>query len=838
VIRQDLHYAMRSIATRPGFAIVVVVSLALGIGANTALVSVWNSILHASLPGVERPHELVMLTNPTASGSWRGTWTTKTDGPRLWLTYPEFEQLRERASMFAALMAAQGSMDVWQVRVDGGATEPVRARLVSSGFFNVLGIRPALGRFFTSDEDAGRTPVGVISYAWWQRRFGGRADVLGRTVTIRDTTLVVVGVAAADFNGESNGLQQDIWVPMQLQPQVLPGADWLHEQPPDKVMWLHVFGRLKPGVTQAQAEAQVNSILQANLKAFYGDTATATGADLLDQRVQIYPGARGISAAVDQFTSSIALLVAALVILLLIACGNLANIALARAASRHLEMAIRVSLGATRVSIVRQLLVESLLIAAIGGAASIVVATVAQRGLVSMLQQSEPGLLIAFGPDPAVITFVIVAALVAALIIGLLPAWHLSRSVSGAPHGNEYLGAVNSPREVRTGRWLVCAQLALSLPLLVVAGLLVQTLSNLRHPVLGFEREKLMLAQINLGELVQTPARRDRVLREIQMRLRQIPNVETTSYSQLGIFGGGRSTAPIELEGSTTADSREVALDRVGADYFSALGIPIRAGRDIEESDDAASQPTCVVNEAFARRFFAGLDPIGRRVSTIEPDGSRVAYQVVGVAADAHTHGLRTAVEPRFFVPAEQRRSLANGRTFLIRTRTTDASLASLARDAVEGVDPAARLVSLTDTNQEVDEQTTEDRTVAVLASIFAGLAVVLAAIGLYGVLSFTVARRRREIAVRMALGAWSRQIVTLILRENVRLTLGGLSAGGVLTYFATRLIGSRLYGVNGYDPFTLSAAVVLLLLVAGIAAFVPARRAARLDPLTALRNG
>ena len=276
----------------------------------------------------------------------------------------------------------------------------------------------------------------------------------------------------------------------------------------------------------------------------------------------------------------------------------------------------------------------------------------------------------------------------------------------------------------------------------------------------------------------------------------------------------------------------------MGADYFAALGIPIRAGRDLEERDHATSQPVCVVNEAFAQRFFAGLDPIGRRVSTIEPDGSRVAYQVVGVAADAHTHSLRRAVEPRFFVPAEQRRSLAISRTFFIRTRTTDASFASLARASIEGVDPAVSLVSLNDTTQEVDDQTTEDRTVAVLAFIFAGIAVALAAIGLYGVLSFAVARRRREIAVRMALGAWSRHIVTLILRENVQLALGGLSAGGVLTYFASRLIGSRLYGVTGYDPLTLSAAVALLLLVAGLAAFVPARRAARLDPLTALRNG
>jgi hypothetical protein len=246
----------------------------------------------------------------------------------------------------------------------------------------------------------------------------------------------------------------------------------------------------------------------------------------------------------------------------------------------------------------------------------------------------------------------------------------------------------------------------------------------------------------------------------------------------------------------------------------------------------------CVINEAFARRFFAGVDPIGRRIGAIEPDGSRTAYQVVGIAADAHTHGLRRAVEPRFFVPAEQRRSLANGRTFLIRTRSADPSIASDIRGSIDNVDPAISLVNFRDTNQEIAELTTEDRTIAVLAFVFAGIAVLLAAIGLYGVLSFAVARRRREIAVRMALGAWSRQIVTLILRENVLLACAGLSAGAVLTYFASRLIASRLYGVTGYDPVTLSAAVALLVLVAGVAAFVPARRAARLDPITALRNG
>jgi predicted permease len=838
VIRQDLRYAIRSIATRPGFAVVVAVSLALGIGANTALVSVWDSILRASLPGVSRPDELVMLTNPTASGSWRGSWTTKTDGPRLWLTYPEFQQLRDHASTFAQLMAAQSSSDEWQVRVDDGVTEPARARLVSSGFFDVLGVRPALGRFFTPDEDAGDTPAGVISYAWWQRRFAGRRDVLGHTVTIHDTTLVIVGVTAPGFIGGASGVPQDVWVPMRLQPRVLPGADWLHEQLPDKIMWLHVFGRLKPGVTRAQADAQANNILHANLEAFYGTVAAGNREQFLDQRIQLYPGPRGMSAAVDQFSSSIALLVAAAAILLLIACANLANIALARGSTRHTEMAIRVSLGATRASLVRQLVVESLVVASIGGAASLIVANLAHRGLVSMLRQSEPGLLLEFSLDPAVVSFALVAALGAALVIGLLPAWHLSKTVQESPRGNDYLGATGSPREVRTGRWLVCGQLALSLPLLVVAGLLVQTISNLQHPVLGFESDRLMLARITLGDLAQNPARRDRVLRDIQARLRRIPNVEAASFSQLGVFGDGMSTAPIQVDGRIADDGRDVALDRVASDYFTALGIPIRAGRDIEDADDTTSQPVCVINEAFARQFFAGVDPIGRQVSAIEPDGSGSAYQVVGIAADAHIHGLRRAVVPRFFLPAEQRRSLGNSRTFIIRTRTADPAVASGVREVIDHADTSITLADLTDTTQEIMRLTTEDRTVAMLALVFAGIAVVLAATGLYGVLSFAVARRRREIAIRIALGAWSRQVVGLILRENVLLTFTGLAAGGGLTYFAARLIESRLYGVSGSDPLTLTAAAALLSLIAAIAAFVPARRASRLDPLTTLRNG
>jgi hypothetical protein len=325
VIHQDLQHALRAMTAKPGFASVAILSLALGIGANTAIFSLWNSVLHASLPAVADPERLVMLTNPTSSGQWRGRWDSRTDGPRAWVTYAEFEELRDYASGFLSLMASQTSLSTWQVRVSGGVPEAIRGRLVSGASFQVLGVRTSLGRLFTAAEDSGEPASAVISHAYWLRRFGGRSDVLGQTLMLHDTSVAIVGVAAAGFVGESSGQQPDVWVPLRLQPRVLPGSDWLHEQPPDKVMWLHVFGRLKPGVTEAQIEEQANAILRANLETFYGATSGERRQAFLDQRLRVVPGARGASATTDQFSLSLTMLLAAVGTLLLIACANLAR---------------------------------------------------------------------------------------------------------------------------------------------------------------------------------------------------------------------------------------------------------------------------------------------------------------------------------------------------------------------------------------------------------------------------------------------------------------------------------------------------------------------------------
>jgi predicted permease len=836
VLRQDLQHAFRTMAGSPGFTAVAILSLAIGIGANTAIFSLWHSVRHAALPGVERAAELVMLTTPSANGLWRGGWS-RTDGPRAWVTFEEFEQLRDRLSDVATVMAAQSSLNSWQIRVDGTSIEEATGRLVSAGFFDVLGVRPALGRLFAAADGERDTPIAVISHAYWQRRFGGRADVLGRTMTMSGTPLTVVGVTPAGFVGESSGQQPDVWLPLRLQPRVLPGTDWIRDTPPEKVMWLHVFARLRPTTSAAQLEARANVVFRAGLKAFYGPGRRD---EQLDQHLRVNPAARGASATVEQFSTSATMLLAGVGILLLAACANLANLLLARGAARRTEIAVRLSLGASRGRLIRQLLTETLALAMIGGVGAMALASILHAVLVRMLQEADSDLFVRFAFSLPVVAFAVAATMAAALAFGLLPAWQLSRSDVGVQLRESRRGAVGSLRELRSGRWLVAGQLALSLPLLIAAGLLVRTVYNFQHPDLGFPVERLVLARVSLGELVQDVPRRDRILRDLLARVQQLSGVEAASFSQLGVFGEGMSTATIDVEGSALTKDKpvELALDRVAAGYFTTLRIPIRIGRDIADSDRADSPQVCLVNEAFVRRFLAGRSPIGARLVRVGEADGRTPYEVVGVVADAHLHRLRGDVEPRFFVPAEQRRSLGGSRTFLIRAAGDPLAISTAVRTVLDGVDPAISVGNITSMEQHLSRLTAEERGIARLAVAFGVVALVLAAIGLYGVLSYGVARRSPEIAVRIALGAQARTVMAMILRESTGLVVVGLAVGAVLAYAGSQLVARLLYGIEPHDPRTIAAAVVVLLVVALAAAYIPARRASRMDPMAALHQG
>ena len=839
VLLHDLRYAVRIMAVRPGFTAVAVFSLALGIGANTAIFSLWNAMLHASLPVVERPDELVMLSNPDDSGRWTGRWDTRTDGPRSWLTFEEFEQLRDHVDAFSALMASQSSLETWQVRIDG-AWEEASGRLVSDEFFQVLRVRPTMGRFFTPANDDAGTSSAVLSHSYWQRRFGGRPDVLGKTFVLRNATLTIIGVAPLGFIGETAGQQPDMWLPLRAQPAVFPGDDWLHDTPPDKAMWLHVFGRLRPGVTPAQAEAQANAVFMAGLEPFYGAFASGERrSDFLDQRLQLRSGARGASAKRNEFSQSLTTLLIAVGVLLLIACANLANLLLARGAARTPEIALRLSLGATRQRIVRQLVTESLALAVIGGVAALAVATALHGALVRMLAESDDRFHISFGLDPLVLAFVLGATLVAALLFGVVPAWHVTQTDAGAQLQGQSRGAMGTSGPVRSGRWLVSLQLALSLPLLVGAGLLARTVYNLQHANLGFPAERLLLARVDARDAGYVGARRDILVQELLERFRRIPGVRGASFSQLGLFSGGESSATIAVEGYTAKgdNDRGSALDIVGPRYFATLGIPITLGRDILESDRADTSTVCVINEAFAKRFFDGRNPIGMHVTAIGDNEIRTVHQVVGVAKNAHTQRLRGDVKARYFLAAAQAVSSPRSPTFLIHAATEPASLLATVRMTIQRVDPALPIITAGSVEAEMAPLTAQDRTTARLAVVFGGVALVLAAIGVYGVLSYGIARRTGEIAIRIALGARPGRVVSMILRETSGLVAAGLALGGGLAYAGSSVINSRLYGVAPQDPLTAVSAIGALLVVATSAAYLPARRASKLDPLAALRQ-
>jgi len=838
VLLQDLRYALRTLAARPGFTAVAILSLALGIGANTALFSFWNGVLRATLPGVQRPEELVMLTDPAEAGMFRGRWDGRTDGPRDWVTYQEFQELRDRSGIFASVMASQSSLGLWQARIGGEAPEEVRGRMVSGTYFQVLGANPATGRVFTADADRVDTAEAVISHNFWQRRFGGRADVIGRTLTIRNATLSIVGVMPPSFIGETSGQLPDLWVPLRMQPRVLPGNDYLHEAPPDKAMWLHVFGRLEPGVSPAEAEARANALLQANLTAFYGPAATGDRrAEYLDQRLQLTDASRGASSKRSELSGSLTALLVGVGILLLIACANLANLLLARGTARRAEMTLRLSLGAGRGRLMRQLVTESFVLASTGGLAAAVVAAVLHRALVLMLAEADPAFAISFSLDASIAVFLVGCTFTAALLFGLLPAWQATAAGAAGALKEQGRGAIGSRMRSRSGRLLVGLQLALSLPLLVGAGLLARTAYNVQRIDLGLNVDNLLIARVDLRATIDDPVRRDAMRQALLERISRAPGVQSATFSHLGLFTGAFSNWSIAVEGYTPPSDRQpdTTVDAVGPGYFTTVGMRLIQGRDIQESDTPAAPKICVINEAFANKFFARRNPMGLRITAVE-DADRTAYLVAGVVKDARTRTPRQTVEPRIFIAARQQPPGAGTPTFLVRGQT-DAPIASAVRRAIMDVDANAPVTSIRTARERLAPLTAQDRAIARLALAFGLVALALAAIGLYGVLSYGVARRTSEIAVRIALGARPARVIAMILRETAGVVALGVAAGGALAFAATRFITETLFGVEPRDPATFALAVAVLLAVAGIAAYLPARRASRLEPVAALRS-
>jgi predicted permease len=818
VIQQDLRYAIRTMASQPGFAAVAVLSLALGIGANTAIFSLINSVLLSTLP-VSDPQSLVMLTNPASNGITIGSKS----GQREELTWSEFRQLRDLSSVFSSVMACQIEPERVPVRVDGPAAEETLVQMVSSEYFSTLGVPALLGRTLSADDDPS-SPHAVISYDYWQRRFGRRSDVLGRTITIRQGVFSIIGVAPASFFGETVGQRPDVWVPLTLQPVVLPGREWLQENPSgDKVMWLHVFGRLKPGVRIESVQAAANVTFQQGLAVFYGSAERAS-----KQWLKLRPAANGASQIRGQVAEPLTVLLAASGLVLLIACANLGNLLLARTAGRTREISVRLALGASRGRLSRQLFTESMVIAFLGGLAGLAAAWMLRAGLLAVVPES---IHLAVTPDVRVLGFAFALTVAAGLILGLLPVLRTMSLNATSGLKEQGRGLTASAAWLRAGRFVVVGQVALSLPLVIGAGLLLRTFQNLQQADLGYVKERLILLRVDVQMGGYEERRRVPVFRRLLERVRAAPGVSAASYSKSGLFLGSRSSGRVEVEGYTQKADRGVwsVWDHIGPDYFSTLGVPLLLGREIAEEDQSSPNRVCVINETFARQFFAGRNPLGMHVDK---------YEIVGVAGNSRNRNVRDEIEPRFYVPAGQPTDVApRFITFTVRTAAEPSSVLASVRRAILSEDPNLPITAASTLTELVNQQMAQDRLLARLSMAFGMVALLLAAIGLHGVLSYGVARRTNEIGIRKALGAKHSAVMAMILRETGWLLLAGLVAGTFLSAAGTRLIATRLYGLAPTDPVAIGVAVAMLAGVALLAAWIPAHRASRVDPLVALRH-
>ena len=849
ILLQDLRYATRMLLKNPGFAIVAVLTLALGIGANTAIFSVLDSVLLRALP-VPNPGELSVLTDPDSHGALFGG----EGGERSLLAYSEFQYVRDHNQVFSHIFAADSQLPAVDVRIGGASansqtgTETVRVRLVSGDYFDTLGVKPAAGQVFTTEVDRARgaAPVAVLSYAFWKQRFGLDPSVLGRTIQIKNVSFEIVGVTPPGFFGETVGQSPNIWVPITMQDAVYPGRDLLTASPEgilNQHLWLQVIGRRKPGITNAQANAILNVVFKGLIESLVGPGITGEERrHSLDERLKVQSAARGASTLHEAFGEPLKFLMVLVGLVLLIACANVANLLLARGAARQREFVMRLAVGADRYRLVRQLLTESLLLAILGAGAGIFVAFWADTVLLRMVQGVANGpaaIQLDLQPNARVLGFTLLVTLLTAVLFGLFPSLYATQVDLSGRMKSSASGAQgqSSARRLPLSKALVVAQVTVSLVLLVAAGLFVHSLAKLSHTDLGYNRENLLLFRVNTTAGGYKGAAIPRLYQDLLARISALPGLRGVTVSHLGLFTGAESGDPIAVEGYTPKSGEEMnsRFDAVGPGYFSTMGIPILLGREITEQDGAGGLRAAVVNETFVHRFFPNTNPLGKHVRDTYP-GNPGDCVVVGVAADAKYNSLREKTPPRIYLPLFNPMWEQNSAAFEVRTFADTASVSAALRSVVQEVGPSLPPINIHTMTGLVDDTLQTDRFIQRLSSAFGFLAILLASIGLYGVMAYNVARRTRDIGIRMALGAAPGDVRWQVLRETLVLVFIGIAIGVPAALAGTRLIRSLLFGLGFADPIVIVSAAALLALVAALAGFVPARRASRVDPMVALR--
>jgi predicted permease len=803
---QDLRFGCRLLWRSPGFAIVAVLTLGLGMGANTTIFSWINSVLLTPVPGATDTSRLVEFSQ-TFQGS------------RFALSYPDFVDYRNASKQLSGLIAREDL--AVHVSVDG-VPERAWGELVTANFFDVLGVRPALGRTFVPEED--RTPraapVAVISHGLWQRRFGGDPNVVNRRVDINGHPFTIVGVTPPEFQGSMTALAYDLWVPMMMQPVIMTGGDRLAQRDNH---WLSAFGRLAPGATAAQARDELDAITRqvAAGRSAYKDVGVSV-ALLRDSTDGAISALRPVLLALA--------MVAGLV--LLIACANLANLMIARGTTRHREIAIRTSMGASRSRIVGQLLTESALIAAGGAAVALVIARWTAGTLMLFAPPTEFPISLNVQLDMRVFIFTGIAAGVTALFFGLVPALQAARG-DHTPALKDGSPAVGSSRR-RLRDTLVVGEVSLSLALLVAAGLCVRSIQNARQFDPGFNPNGVLLTSIDLFPSGYTGETGRVFYRQLLDRLQALPGAESVTLARrvpLGFTGNSASSATIDGYERKAGEIISLSYNPVGPEYLKTMQIPLVAGRDIAREDERGRPPVAVISETAARRYWRDRNPVGGRFRFA---GEDAWITVVGVARDVKMRALNEQPRPFAYLPVLQ--YYHSSTVVHVRTSGDPASLAPSVRAAVQAIDSNLPTFAERTLAAHVGASTFQQRMAGSLLSIFGGLAIVLAAVGLYGVLAFIVSRRTREIGVRMALGATQSSVFRLIVGHGLKLTAIGVVIGVAAAFGIAKALSSLLFGVEAHDPITLAGALAVLLLSATAACLIPAFRATRVDPVRALK--
>jgi predicted permease len=825
----DFRLALRGLRRNPLFATVAIISLALGIGANTAIFTLIDQILLRKLP-VKNPDELVMFYQQGANmGSNMGSRMN---------SYPLYQDLQTKAEPLAEVLCRR-LMDA-SISVDN-LTERVQAEIVSGNYFTMLGVPPAIGRVFNSQEDdqvyRGH-PVVVLSHSYWINRFAGDPGVVGKKILVNDYPMTIVGVSAQGFAGLDPAQSPQIRVPILMKPIMMPEQAWI-QMDNRRSRWVQVFGRLKPGYTVASAQAPIQG-LYTQIRAYEMTLPSAKDWSQYDRtefmkgRLLVTSAAIGYSGLRNDFSTALIVLMCMVGLVLLIACANVANLLIARAFMRQKEIAVRLSLGSSRARLVRQLLVESVVLSALGGIVGLALSVVLTRGLLALVPSGGQPLTITAQPDPRILTFTLALTFLTGIVFGLVPALRASRPDPWSTLKDTVGSIAGTGGSLFLRKGLVAAQVALSFLLLFGAGLFVRSLQNLKGTETGMALDNLVTFQLSPALSGYDDERATILYRSLLERLRSAPGVTSAAMATVPLLAGGEWDSSVAIEGHQAKDGEDVQafMNAVTPGYFTTMKIPLLEGRDFTDADARGEATVAIVNRKFAEQYFPGRSAVGKRIGSGGGPGSKLTVEIIGVVADSLYEGPREGVHRQVFWPNWGK----NSGTIYLRTQTPSSSAYKMIRNEVQQLAPSMPVYEMKTVAAQLDETLLTDRLIAMLSAGFGLLATLLATIGLYGVMAFVVARRRKELGIRLALGAQSTSVIWLVMREVLVLLVVGLVVGVPAALALGRYVGSQLYGIQPNDPSIAMTTMVLLALVSAAAGLIPAHRASRIDPILALR--